>query len=116
MTAGPPTPFVDELARFAAAAASGDGAGAWQALERAHILAQLRLAPHLRVHWAMFRYALDHRDGREAAGQLLRLALAPVGALVGRIPAGNTGRANVSAFAAMSIPADLRARLDEAGQ
>ncbi len=42
----------------------------------------------------------------------LRLALAPIGALTGGIPAGNTGRSNISAFETMAIPADLRDALD----
>lgn len=117
MTAGRLIRFVDdELVQFADAAAAGDREGACRALERAHILAQPRLAPHLRVHWAMLRYALREGDARETAGHVFRIALAPVGALIGRIPAGNTGRANLSAFAAMPVPADLRARLDEVGQ
>jgi hypothetical protein len=33
--------------------------------------------------------------------------LAPLGSLTGRLPVGNSGRSNVSAFAPMPIPADL---------
>jgi hypothetical protein len=51
------------------------------------------------------------RDGREVAGQLLRLALAVPGSLTGRYPIGNTGGADVSAFRPMPIPEDLRALL-----
>lgn len=39
---------------------------------------------------------------------MLRLALAPLGNLTGRIPQGNTGRSNVSAFQSMEVPDDLR--------
>jgi hypothetical protein len=52
------------------------------------------------------------RDGREVAGQLLRLLLAVPGSLTGRYPVGNTGGAAVSAFRPMPIPDDLRALLD----
>jgi hypothetical protein len=38
---------------------------------------------------------------------MVRIILAPLGALTGRLPVGNTGRSNVSAFAPMPIPADL---------
>ncbi|MFD2377205.1 DUF3703 domain-containing protein [Ottowia pentelensis] len=38
------------------------------------------------------------RDWPEVAGQLLRLALVPLGHLSGRLPIGNPGRATVSAF------------------
>ncbi|HEX5514904.1 MAG TPA: DUF3703 domain-containing protein [Gammaproteobacteria bacterium] len=43
---------------------------------------------------------------REVAGQILRMA-ASVGSLVGVLPIGNTGRATVSAFKPMPIPALL---------
>ena len=90
----------------------GDFVLAWHHLERAHILAQTSLIPHIVSHWRMLRLALAQRDGREAAGQLLRLALAPLGNLTGRLPIGNTGRSTVSAFAPMDIPSDLQAIID----
>lgn len=92
-----------------------DEAGAWRSLERAHIIAQRALAPHMRVHKIMLRYAVHLRDYREVAGQLARLALAPLGSLTGRTPFGNTGRSNVSAFEPMPIPEDLRSVLDQRG-
>ncbi|HEV3401169.1 MAG TPA: DUF3703 domain-containing protein [Acidimicrobiales bacterium] len=45
-------------------------------------------------------------------GQVLRLVLAGPGSLTGRYPLGNTGGANVSAFAPMPIPDDLRDLLE----
>lgn len=86
---------------------------AWLHLERAHILAQTRFLPHLVSHGKMFALAVRMRDGREAAGQILRLVLAPLGNLTGRLPVGNTGRSTVSAFALMDIPPDLQAVLDQ---
>lgn len=96
-----------ELATFRSARESGCIPGAWRALERAHILSQTALAPHLKVHWRMLAFALHLRDPREVVGQLLRLALAPLGHLIGKIPLGNTGRARTSAFAPMPLPSDL---------
>lgn len=101
-----------ELKRHDASAAIGDTGAAWWALERAHILSQPDLPLHLRVHWTMLGYAVRMSDLREVAGQTLRLALALIGSLTGRIPVGNTGRSNVSAFQPMPIPADLRAAID----
>jgi Protein of unknown function (DUF3703) len=101
----------EEMEVFAQAKASGDTAKAWRALERAHIVSQPYLGPHLANHWAMLRFAISVRNAREVSGQIFRLALAPLGAISGRIPTGNTGRANVSAFQQMDIPPDLRARL-----
>lgn len=101
-----------EYREAAEAAQRGDHQRAWHHLERAHVLAQTRLVPHLVSHIRMLALALRMRDGREAAGQLLRLALAPLGNLTGRLPLGNTGRSTVSAFAPMDITPDLKAILD----
>lgn len=81
---------------------------AWRALERAHILSQPYLGLHLTNHWEMLTFAIFERDTREIIGQIVRLALAPLGSLTGRIPIGNTGRSNVSAFRPMPVPEDLR--------
>lgn len=97
-----------EQAAFRVARQSGDVAAAWRALERLHVLTQSQLWLHARTHIAMLLFALRLGDGREVAGQVFRLALAPVGNLTGRLPIGNTGRANVSAFAPMPLPDDLR--------
>lgn len=78
------------------------------------IVSQPHLGPHLANHWAMLGFAAEQRDWREVAGQIARLALAPLGSMTGRIPAGNTGRSNVSAFPPMPIPDDLREKLDGA--
>jgi hypothetical protein len=104
-----------ELERHRWAASVGDVGSAWWALERAHIVSQSNLLLHLRVHVIMLVYALRTTDLREAGGQLLRLALAPLGTLSGRTPLGNTGRARVDPFAPMPIPGDLRRALEEAG-
>ena len=85
---------------------------AWRHLERAHIVAQGMLVPHLYSHWRMLLLAARASDGREVLGQLMRLALAPLGNLTGRLPIGNTGRSDVSAFVHMDIPADLQAILE----
>jgi hypothetical protein len=54
----------------------------------------------LRAAWAL-------RDGRELRGQLLRLALTPIGHLSGRLPLGSTGASNVSPFEPMALPPEL---------
>ena len=101
-----------EMSDFEKARLADDGASAWRALERAHIISQPFLGPHLGNHRAMLRYAIEQRDWREVMGQLVRLAFAPLGALTGRIPIGNTGRSNVSAFQQMPIPDDLRRAIE----
>jgi Protein of unknown function (DUF3703) len=100
--------IASEMAAYRAARSAHDTAKAWSALERAHIVSQPYLGPHLANHWAMLGFALAQRDAKEVVGQVVRLALAPLGALTGRIPIGNIGRATVSAFKPMPIPDDLR--------
>jgi hypothetical protein len=99
-----------EAARYRA---MGDSTRAFAFLERAHVLGQGRPVPHLRVHGQMLKLGWAVRDWREVTGQLMRLALVPVGHLFGRLPAGNTGGANVSAFKPMPVPPDLQRLLDE---
>lgn len=93
--------------------AASDAPAAFVLLERAHVLGQRDFVPHLRVHLRMLRVAWSIGDGREIRGQLLRIVLTPIGHLFGRLPIGNTGGANVSAFEQMAIPPDLQPLLDE---
>ncbi len=104
--------IVDEMALFHAARVSGEIDVAWLHLERAHIVSQPHLELHLASHVSMLGYAVEQRDWRETVGQIVRLALAPLGALTGRIPVGNTGRSNVSAFQPMPVPDDLRRAIE----
>jgi hypothetical protein len=62
----------------------------------------------------MLRHALQLRDGREVAGQLLRLALVPAGHLLDRLPRGNTGRTTVPATLPMDMPPAISALIAEA--
>lgn len=89
-------------------------AAAFRYLERAHVLGQASTRLHTQVHWLMFRWALRQRDGREAAGQLLRMAAALTKTALGALPHGNTGGADVSAFRRMPIAPDLQRLLDAA--
>ena len=94
-------------------AAAGDAAGAFAALERAHVLGQRHTPTHLRAHYRMLRHGIARRDAREVAGQLLRLAGAAL-LTWAWVPEGNTGGANVSAFLRMEIPDELRRLIDSA--
>lgn len=105
--------YAAELDLARGAAAAGDIDAAFRHLERAHIIGQRDTWAHVRSHWRMLRLAASVGQCREVAGQALRIVAA---ALASRIwvPAGNTGRANVSAMRPMPIPEDLRAMLEEA--
>ncbi|HEY8356343.1 MAG TPA: DUF3703 domain-containing protein [Ramlibacter sp.] len=83
----------------------------WTWLMAAHVAGQPVLALHLDSHLHMLRLAWRTGDRVEAAGQLLRLALVPLGHAFGRLPAGNVGRATVSAFRPMRPPREVRRAL-----
>lgn len=101
------------LARFDASAGEPP-ATRWPWLEAAHVLGQTRLGLHWRSHTAMLRYALQLRDGSEVLGQLLRLALVPLGHLLQRLPLGNIGRAHVPALRPMVPGQDITGRIHAA--
>nr|WP_315493548.1 DUF3703 domain-containing protein [uncultured Rhodoferax sp.] len=88
----------------------------WHLLEAAHIVGQTRFEPHLRVHVAMLNLAWQSKDLPELAGQLFRITLVPVGHLVGRLPIGNPGRANVSAFEPMQPSSKMLQTIAESRQ
>jgi hypothetical protein len=83
----------------------------WTWLMAAHVVGQGALRLHWDSHVRMLALALRSGDGREAAGQLLRLALVPVGHALGRLPQGNIGRATVNAFRPMRPGSAVRARI-----
>ena len=103
------------LASARESAQAGDVGAAWAALEHAHIVSQPALRPHLRVHCAMFDLAIANGDLGEAFGQITRLALAPLGHVLGRTPWGNSGRASISKFARTALPDDIAGLYAQAG-
>jgi hypothetical protein len=76
-------------------------------LERAHVLGQVCVGPHVIAHWLMLIVALRRREPMAALGQVLRILLGALGSAVGSVPTGNTGGSNVSMFRRMPIDADL---------
>ena len=88
-----------------------DADGEWRHLERAHIVSQPAAWLHTRSHVQMIRDAVRHRDARELAGQMFRLAVAAPASMAGRYPVGNSGGARVRATKPVPIPEDLQALL-----
>jgi Protein of unknown function (DUF3703) len=70
---------------------------------------------HVAIHVQMIGFAIETRNWLEVGGQVTRLFLAPLGNLTGRLPIGNTGLSNVSAFRPMPIPEDLAQILSRDG-
>jgi hypothetical protein len=100
--------WVAEVDAARTARVNGDSRAEWAHLERAHIVSQPLAGEHVRTHVAMFAVALRRRDWHELVGQLFRVIVAAPGSITGKFPVGNTGGADVSAFAPMPIPVDLR--------
>ena len=86
----------------------------WLLLEAAHVVGQTRFRPHLETHWLMLGQAWRDGDAGEMAGQALRLLLVPLGHLTGRLPIGNPGRANVSAFKPLPVRPDIAEAIAQA--
>ncbi len=80
---------------------------AFASLETAHILGQQFLLPHIVVHVWMMRVGAARRDRREVIGQITRLIATVPGFILGWVPLGNTGGANVSALKPMPVPYEL---------
>lgn len=79
----------------------------WLLLEAAHVMGQRHFKPHLKVHIRMLVLAWNTNDLPEVSGQLFRICLVPLGHLLGRLPIGNPGRANVGAFKPMDLSPEL---------
>ncbi|MEL7706183.1 DUF3703 domain-containing protein [Citromicrobium bathyomarinum] len=99
--------LAEEYRRAAEASDEQNFKEAWHHLERAHVVAQDRLGPHCVSHRRMLELACRTRNWREVHGQIFRLSLAPIGNITGRLPIGNSGRSNVSAFARMEIEPEI---------
>jgi hypothetical protein len=99
--------FDREMSFARAALANGDTAQGWRALELAHVIGQSRFLLHLRVHMAMLGVAVRHNDLKETGAQLLRLALVPLGHMLGHLPAFNPGSGRVSALSPADWPGEL---------
>ncbi len=98
---------VNALLKQRQATPPADPEAAWDLLSAAHIVGQTDIRLHVRVHWAMLLFAIKNRDVGEVLGQLFRLGLIPLGHIFQRLPLGNVGRANVSAFMPMTVPPRL---------
>jgi hypothetical protein len=105
--------IVREIAEADSLSEVGDLAGAFQHLERAHVLGQSVTADHTRVHWKMLKIGWKRRDAREVFGQIIRIIGAATKTAFGIYPKGNTGGADVYFFKPMPIPEDLQAILDK---
>ncbi len=105
-----------EIAEAERLSAAGDATGVFRRLERAHVLGQSSAYQHTRVHWLKLKHGVREKDGREIAGQVLRIGGAATKTPLRLYPNGNTGGANVNPLKGMPIEPDLAAILAEAGR
>lgn len=76
-------------------------------LERAHVLGQLYVLPHVKSHWWMLKVGFYQRSIQEILGQVVRIVFGAVGSAIGIVPIGNTGGTNISMFARLPIEPSL---------
>ena len=84
----------------------------WTWLMAAHVVGQHDAGMHFDSHRRMLGLARATRDWPEVLGQLLRIALLPLGHLLRRIPEGNIGRATVPVTRVMQPPETVQVLID----
>jgi len=106
--------FADEIAAARTRMAAGELEAAMRHLERAHVIGQLQVWPHVLSHWLMLK--IEVRRGRPLAvcGQLVRIVLGALGSAVNVVPTGNTGGSDISMFKRLPVPPELQAEIDAA--
>lgn len=87
-------------------------AGAWaqafQHLERAHVLGQQYVLPHVATHYWMLKMGVKRRSVPEVVGQVARIVLGALGSAVGIVPTGNTGGTNISMFKRLPLDPEIQ--------
>ncbi len=87
--------------------AKQDLEGSFKHLERAHVLGQLYVIPHVKSHWWMLKVGFYRASGQEILGQAIRIIFGALGSAIGVVPIGNTGGTNISMFARLPIEPDI---------
>jgi hypothetical protein len=78
-------------------------------LERAHVIGQSYVRPHVRSHWSMFRIAVKRNSLADGLGQAVRIILGAFGSAIGVVPIGNTGGTDISMFARVPVDPEIAA-------
>ena len=84
----------------------------WNWLMAAHVVGQHDASLHFDCHLRMARLARESGDWWEVASQLLRIALLPLGHLLGRVPEGNIGHSSVGVTRRMVPPEPVQVLID----
>ena len=104
--------FDNEIALAKELIAKGELETSFPHLERAHIIGQAFVVPHVTSHWLMLRVEFRRRRAMAALGQVARIVLGTLGSAVGVVPVGNTGGTDVSMFKRMAVAPDLQSIID----
>lgn len=91
---------------------SGRLDAAFRHLERAHVLGQRHVIPHVRAHWLMLKIGLARRAPAEVLGQTVRIVLGLLGSAIHVVPVGNTGGTDISMFKRLPIAPDIARFID----
>ncbi|HKE45434.1 MAG TPA: DUF3703 domain-containing protein [Steroidobacteraceae bacterium] len=104
--------FDREIARAKELIARDELDASFPHLERAHVIGQAFVVPHVTSHWLMLTVEL--RRGRLVAvlGQVARIVLGMLGSAVGVVPVGNTGGTDISMFKRMPVEPELQKIID----
>ncbi|MFZ5530502.1 MAG: DUF3703 domain-containing protein [Pseudomonadota bacterium] len=104
--------FDSEMAQAIALIDAGDIDGAFANLERAHVIGQAHVIPHVQSHWHMLRVYMIRGRAFAVFGQAIRIVFGALGSAVGVVPTGNTGGSDISMFKRMPIDPYLQAIID----
>jgi hypothetical protein len=104
--------FEIEIALAKNLIAEGELVASFPHLERAHIIGQAFVVPHVTSHWLMLRVEFRRRRAVATLGQVARIVLGLLGSAVGIVPVGNTGGTDVSMFKRMAVAPDLQNIID----
>jgi hypothetical protein len=104
--------FENEIALAKNLIAEGELDASFAHLERAHIIGQAFVVPHVTTHWLMLRVEFRRRRAVAILGQAARIVLGLLGSAVGIVPVGNTGGTDVSMFKRMAVAPDLQNIID----
>ena len=105
--------FRSEIAQARRLLKSGSLDEAFEHLQRAHVLGQRYIVPHIQAHWLMLRIGVARRAVAEVLGQAARIVLGALGSAVGVVPTGNTGGTDISMFKRLPIDPELEKALNE---
>lgn len=104
--------FTAELNQARRLLSKGDIEPGFRHLERAHVIGQAHVIPHVITHWLMFKVEFRRRRPVAAFGQAMRIVLGALGSAVGVVPTGNTGGSDISMFKRMPIEPELQRIID----